>query len=232
MWNTIKSFYNSVEWQRLRLRVIAERGMNNNGKILCEYCGREIKDTNEVEVDHIKELTLDNVNNYNVSLSPDNLKVSCHSCHNKKHDRFVSKKEQQVYIVYGPPLSGKKTYVKEHMVRGDLIVDMDLLFYALSLFELYDKPEVLKYNVFAVKNLLLDNIKTRYGKFRNAWIIGGYPNKHDRERMAKDLRAELIYIRASKEECLLNLALCQDTRRHQKSKWEGFIDKWFEEYQE
>ena len=32
---------------------------------------------------------------------------------------------KQVYIIYGSPLSGKTTYVKEHAQKGDLIIDID-----------------------------------------------------------------------------------------------------------
>lgn len=231
MWNTIKEFYNSKEWQQLRLSFIFERSLKSNGKILCESCGRELKGSGEAEVDHIKELTLENVNDYSISLNPENMKVLCHRCHDIKHERFGTKKSRSIYIVYGPPLSGKVSYVKRNMVRGDLVVDMDRLFSAVSLLETYDKPEILKYNVFAIKNLLIDNIKTRYGKFRNAWIIGGYPIKHDRERLASELGAKLVFIDIPKDECLLRLSKCQDNRRFQQNEWKGFIERWYDEFQ-
>ncbi len=231
MWSTIKQFYNSQEWQRFRLNLISERSLANNGKIICEYCGGEIKSSGEAEVDHVRELTTDNINDYSISLNPNNLKISCHRCHDIKHERFGSNRERNVYIVYGPPMAGKIKYVKDNMVRGDLVVDMDNLFRAISFFDLYDKPELLKYNVFAIRNLLIDNIKTRYGKFRNAWIIGGYPNKRERERLAYELGAKIIFIDTSKEECLLRLSKCNDNRQYQKAEWERYINRWFDEYQ-
>ena len=36
---------------------------------------------------------------------------------------------------------------------------------------------ILRYNVFCYKESIIDNIRTRYGGFRTAWIIGGYAKK-------------------------------------------------------
>lgn len=228
MWNTTKQFYNSPEWQKCRLNLIAERSLE--GVIHCEYCGKVITSSGDAEIDHVKELTLDNVNDYNISLSPDNLKISCKACHNKKHKRFGNSKEHNVYIVYGSPMAGKKTYVKENMERGDIVVDMDRLFAAISFFDVYDKPEVLKYNVFAIRKTLIDNIKTRYGKWNNAWIIGGYADTHDRTMLANELGAELVLIDTPKDICIKRLDTCLDLRHYQKSEYKIFIDEWFEKY--
>ncbi|MCI1958178.1 MAG: HNH endonuclease [Clostridia bacterium] len=232
MWNTIKQFYNSKEWQTFRNNIIIERSIKHNGNIVCEYCGKVITEKGEAEIDHIRELTTSNVNDYTVSLNPDNVKIACHSCHNHKHGRFSKAPEKNVFIVYGPPCSGKKTYVKEHMVRGDIVVDMDMLFCALSMCNLYDKPEKLKYNVFSIRNTIIDNIKTRYGKFNNAWIIGGYQQKHDRERLATELGAELIHIGTSKEECLIRLEHCNDYRFYNQPEYKRYIEQWFENFQQ
>ena len=229
MWHTLKQFYNSAQWNHIRKIVIYERSKKTNGNIICEYCGSMISSFGDVEIDHIKELTLENVNDVNVSLNMDNLKIACHNCHNKKHGRFCST-ERKVYIVYGAPFSGKNTYVKQNMCRGDLIVSLDRLFEAISYLPLYDKPDLLKYNVFSIRNALIDNIKTRYGKYKNAWVIGGYANKHDREHIKKELCAELIYIQATKEECLQRLEYCQDNRKYQKAEYKRYIEKWFDEF--
>lgn len=45
----------------------------------CRICGARATD-----VDHIKELTSDNISNRNVSLNMDNLQSLCHECHTKK----------------------------------------------------------------------------------------------------------------------------------------------------
>jgi len=63
MWHTMKQFYNSKQWNDVRKVVIAQRSQKTNGNIICEYCGKVISTFGDVEVDHIKELTKENVNN-------------------------------------------------------------------------------------------------------------------------------------------------------------------------
>lgn len=229
MWNTTKQFYNSKQWNDFRKVIIAQRSQKTNGNIVCEYCGKVISSFGEVEVDHIKELTKENVNDASISLNADNLKIACHACHNKKHGRFTSV-NKKVFLVYGAPFSGKNTYVKQNMYRGDLVVSMDKLFEAISFLPQYDKPSLLLQNVFDLRNHLLDQIKTRYGKFKNAWIIGGYANKRDREHLARELGAELIYIQVTKQECLQRLEHCTDERQYQKVEYRKYIEKWFENF--
>ena len=96
------------------------------------------------------------------------------------------------------------------MSRGDLVVDMDRLYSAASMLPYYDKPENLLSNVIGIRNALIDNIKTRYGKWNNAFIIGGYPDKYKREKLAEDLGAEIIFCDVSKAECLKRLDIDED----------------------
>jgi hypothetical protein len=113
--------------------------------------------------------------------------------------------------------------------RGDIVVDMDRLYSAISYMDIYDKPDSIKRNVFAVRDTLIDNIKTRTGKWVSAWVIGGYPEKYKREQLADELGAELIYIEATRDECIERLMADED-RRQRRVEWEGYIDKWFEQY--
>lgn len=223
-YDILKSFYNSSSWRMFRTVIIAERGP------LCVDCHKVIVDSKEIELDHDPvELTPENVNDPNVSLNPDNVKIRCHDCHNRKHNRFGPKAEQGVFLIYGPPLSGKTTYVMEHMRRGDLVVDMDKLYSAISLLPEYDKPAELLKNVFGVRDLLIDNIKTRYGKWRSAWIIGGYPEKYRREQVADATGATIIYCEATRDECLQRLE-ADEGRRNRRDEWTKYISAWFEKY--
>jgi predicted kinase len=131
--------------------------------------------------------------------------------------------------VYGAPLSGKKTYVRENMHRGDLVIDIDKLYAAVSFLPDFDKPENLFGNVIGIHNLLIDNIKTRHGKWNNAWVIGGYADRYKREKLAEDLGGELIFCDVSKEECMRRLEIDKD-RQYRKDEWKKYIEKWFDEY--
>lgn len=225
MWHTTEQFYNSGEWKTTRLAVIADR-INK-----CEECGKVIIKDKDLHVHHVIELTLLNLNDYNISLNPNNLKILCKDCHDKVHKRFKYKtRDKGIYIVYGAPCSGKCTYVLDNKRDNDLVVDIDRLYEAVTMLPRYYKPDSLKFNIFAIKNTLIDNIKVRYGSFNSAWVIGGYANKFDREKLAKDLGAELIYINSDKEECIRRLESCLDYRKNNKTEWIGYINKWFEEF--
>lgn len=220
----LQNFYKSDAWRNFRLQLIAERGLR------CEHCGGRVQRSEDLTLHHIKELTADNVSDVMISLNPENIQIVHHNCHTRIHQRTGSEyRKQQVRIVYGPPLSGKTSYVRERMEYGDLVVDMDLLYESLSMLPRYNKPDKLLPNVFAVQNVLLDNIKTRYGKWRTAWVIGGYADRHKREKLAADLGAELVFMDIAKEECLARLEADQQRKRW-AADWRGYIEKWFQDY--
>lgn len=219
----IKSFYASDEWVNLRLLLINERGNK------CEKCGKVIARSIDIIAHHKIELTPENVRDYSISLNPELIILVCFECHNQLHNRFGYKPSKEVFIVYGPPMSGKTTYVKHNMQRGDLVVDMDRLYQAVSLLPSYDKPDNLLANVMGVHNILLDNIKTRYGKWYNAWVIGGYADRYKRESLANNLGAQLVFCDVSLEECLRRLSL-DEARRYRQDEWRGYIHRWFEQH--
>ena len=130
----LKRFYSSPEWLTFRELIIKDR--MKDGRVICEQCGKTIVVSKHIQVHHIIELTEENYKDVSISLNPDNVKVWCHICHNKHHKRFCGgghkRKEKAVYIVYGPPMSGKTSYVIEHMEEGDLVVDMDSLYQAVT----------------------------------------------------------------------------------------------------
>lgn len=222
-YNVLKSFYASASWQTFRLAVIAERGLR------CEHCGKPVIRASELTLHHIIELTPANVQDATIALNPANVLVVHHHCHNQIHQRFGYEPERGVWIVYGPPLAGKTTYVREQKGPRDLVVDLDSLFAAMTMLPEYDKPDSLLPNVLAVQRVLLDNIKTRYGRWHSAWIIGGYPDKYRREQLAEGLGAELILCDVSQEECLRRLEM-DEARRYWQAEWRGYIERWFSEY--
>ena len=68
-----KAFYHSRAWQTLRKQAMIRDGFT------CRICGARATD-----VDHIKELTPDNISDRNISLNINNLQALCHDCHTKK----------------------------------------------------------------------------------------------------------------------------------------------------
>ncbi len=221
----LSTFYQSDIWVKLTQCIRNDR-LNDEGLNVCEYCGKPIVKAYDCICHHIEWLTEDNVNDVEISLNPANIMLVHHKCHNIIHDKLGYSK-RAVYIVYGSPLSGKTTWVKDSMSEGDLIVDMDNIWQCVSGCDRYVKPPRLNANVFGIRDRLLDDVKYRRGKWVNAYIIGGYPLQSERERLSKELSAELIYIETTKEECLKRLYMCTD-RNHDD--WEKYILNWWEKY--
>ena len=171
---------------------------------VCAKCGG-VFDISELRPHHKVELTLDNIDDVNVTLNPDNIEVLCHDCHNAAHKRFgyvVGAKH--VYLVYGSPCAGKTTYVNSVATRNDLIVDLDKIHRAICICGLYDKPDATKRVAFNVRDYLLDEVRTATPrrKWQDAYIIGTYPDRIDRDVFVQDYGAELVHIDTSKEECI------------------------------
>jgi len=187
----LSDFYKSPEWIKLRKQLMLERSIPSKG-LVCEICQQSILRDIECIGHHIQELTPQNVNDVQVSLNPKNILLVHHRCHDAIHERFGQTTLQRVYIVYGPPLSGKTSFVRNNKGRKDLVLDLDELYQAITLLPAYDKPSELRMNVFRIRDELLDQMKIRMGKWQNAWIIGGYPLQSERQRIATALGAELI----------------------------------------
>ncbi len=216
----IKQFYCSKPWLDLSYKMKIDAG----GK--CSRCGFTAitkEDWSLLIGHHIIELTEDNVNDPTISLNPDKIEIICQTCHNKEHHRFGGIHTKKVYIVWGSPLSGKSTAVKQMIKYGDIVLDLDSLWAALTFQPINTKPNNCRFNIFKLRDCLLDQIKTRYGQWNNAYIIGGYPNKYERERLAQTLGAELIYCQSTKEECLNRL---KESNRPES--WREYIESWWE----
>ena len=231
-YQNLSQFYTGREWREFRKLVIAERINKEDGVLYDEWNGQPLLNDYDTILHHKIELTINNVNDRSISLNPDNIMIVSIKSHNEIHNRWGGRKQnyqRKVYYVYGAPLSGKSTFVKENMQRGDLVLDIDKLWQALSGQERYDKPNELKRVVLDTKDFIIDKIKLRAGTWQTAWVIEGGASPIKRKSQIETLGAESIFIDTSKEECLKRLYE-DTTRRNVIKEWEGYIDKWFEEY--
>ena len=221
---SLYNFYRSKEWCLLLVHLKHER-VNSHGQIICEYCHKPITRAYDCIGHHVIHLTEDNYTDADISLNPANIQLVHHKCHNIIHDK-LSYSKREVYLVYGAPLSGKTSYVSESALPGDLIVDLDSIWECLSGQPRYIKPKRLNTNVFAVRDLLIDQIRTRTGKWLNAYVIGGYPIQAERERLINSLGAREILIECDINTCRERL-LSSD---RDQSQWETYIVDWFNKY--
>jgi len=221
----LSDFYKSKPWEIFRRVVIEQRVNPVDGFIYCEYCGKPIVKPYDCIAHHITELTETNYNDIHIALNQDNIQLVHHVCHNKIHEKY-GMKTRKAYIVYGAPLSGKTTYVNQVKSEGDLIIDIDNIWQCVSNEPRYIKQKRLNQIVFGIRDELLSMVKYRLGNWRNAYIIGGYPLESERNRLAGDIGAELIYIDTDMDECFKRLR--EQTERGEE--WEQYIVKWFSTY--
>lgn len=204
-------------WQKLR-KLILHRDP------VCVMCAREAA----TEVDHIVALAKGGDN------ALENLQGLCKSCHSRKtateDGAFQTKpKTSQVTIVCGPPGSGKTTYVRERAHRGDLIIDLDFIFAAISGLPLYDKPVGLLNVALEVKDFLIAKLRGQSG-INRAWIVTGGAARAEREEIARKTGGRVIVLAVPAHECLARIS--KDDRRVGTSEaWQSRIERWWREYE-
>ena len=209
------------------MKIIKIERLDVAGNLICEYCGRPMVRAYDVIGHHIKELTEENVNDYSISLNPENIQLLHHACHNAVHERFGGSRIKQVFVVHGSPLSGKTTWVKKNKKTGDFIIDIDNIWQSVSGEKRYVKPKSLKPIVFKIRDAEIEAAKYRLGSWKNCYVIQSLPLSADRERISKELRARLIHIDTPRNECLERLE--EDDERN-KTEWKEYIEEYFATY--
>lgn len=243
-----KAFYKSEKWQKCRDAYISERRLIDGG--LCEKCHINPGE----ELHHKKFLTPDNIHDANLTLNPDNLMWLCKDCHFKEHEKAIliglqkarkhtkilnengfyfdengELKPQKIYIVYGPPASGKTTYVCNNRVHGDMVVDLDLIQQAISLNGKTDTPINLLNTALDIREHIYSLVENKKIDCKNIWVVASLPRKKERSELATRLGAELIFMYATKSECFKRADA--DSERKDKHIQHAIITKWFEDYE-
>lgn len=149
-------------------------------------------------------------------------------CNRTAADRYCAdcqRERTQVVAVVGPPGSGKTAYVLEHAQRGDLIVDVDLLFMALSGLEMYEKPYALLPFVLAAQAAVIAQIGQH--ALERAWIISTRMTQRDIAVFRRDFGADVWVMKTPAEEC--KRRILQDERRPMSERMDGCrrVDEWF-----
>lgn len=229
---SLEQFRRSKEWEACKQQVDFER-QDKDGFIRCEMCGVITKSFNPDKTadnrnalihHHTIEMTIANMNDYDISLNPKRIQCLCVRCHNKVHERFGFSSPRKVYIVTGAPCSGKTSFVKENMKAGDIVCDIDSLWEAISGQERYVKPKGLYPFIEAVERELREQIKMMSNG--TAWIITGAPSAKERQDLAIKLNGEVIHIDTPKQECLDRLYSNPNGR--DVNAWTGYIERYFD----
>lgn len=136
-----------------------------------------------------------------------------------------------VTIVCGPPGSGKSSYVEQRIRWGDIVIDMDKLWVAISGQKEYDKPEGLLPYVLNMRDGLYRALETSKGKAQHVWIIAGLPKAEDRNGLRNRFKTEnVIVLETPHVTCLRNIR--NDPRREQRwEHWQELVGKWWMKYE-
>ena len=125
-------------------------------------------------------------------------------------------------IVAGAPCSGKSTYVRQKMNRGELVYDYDILHSALSLQESHQHlDEILPY-VLAARDAIFAELEAN--KSQAAWIITSTRKNAELETMRERFGAEVLLLEISRDEAHRR---CDADQR--PDAWHSYIDNWFDQ---
>lgn len=136
-----------------------------------------------------------------------------------------------VTIVCGPPGSGKTTYVEKHKSWGDLVIDVDALFVALSGgLGWYEHPVALLPFVMEARDAVIARL-ARTHEVSKAWILTAEGDMNKVRALAKRIGgAEILPIEVGAAECLRRISL-DDRRTADGDKWSELVNKWWQSYE-
>ncbi len=127
-----------------------------------------------------------------------------------------------VYLIYGAPCSGKSTYIKEHIQRGDLLCDVDLIYGAITNSNPHDAELCTHEVACELNNVLKDIIRDKQGNWKNAYVVS-IANTEEQVQKAKDqINAdECIFIDTPYE-------VCMERAKERPFYFQFLIQEWFE----
>ena len=198
---------------------------------LCRRCGEPATD-----VDHIVSRERGGED------TRENLQALCHPCHSQKTveedggfrggggaGRGGARRHPLVTVVCGPPGAGKSTWVRERMRWGDLLLDLDALYVAMSGLPQYDKPDTLLPFVMEARDAILERL-VRPSEITRAWVVTTAPKRLERDRLRRTLKAKVIVIETSASECIKRIG-CDERRSDRVDLWRDKVEGWWSNYE-
>jgi hypothetical protein len=129
-------------------------------------------------------------------------------------------------FLVGPPAAGKTTYARERMTRGDVLVDLDALFVALTGLPLYDRPDAVMPIACEARDAVLYRL-CRPSAVRHAYVISSAPTLRERQRLqAIAPHARLVVLDVDAETCIGRLR-ADDRRRGHLPYWVDAVRGWW-----
>jgi hypothetical protein len=113
------------------------------------------------------------------------------------------------------------------MRRGDLIIDVDYLFSALSGLALHDKPQELLRFVLCAKDAAIAQIGLVEG-IKTAWIIESNPTDTTINTYKTAYDAEHVQLRVGAAECKRRIDADTNRTSEQRAHMHTLVDQWHE----
>ncbi len=202
-------------WRKLSKQVLKEEP-------LCRRCRR----ADSVLTDHIVPKRAGGTD------ARSNLQALCKACHDEKtlqeDGRFRGAPSSKVVVVAGPPGAGKAALVGSWFRAGDLIVDVDRLFTAVSGLQIYEKPGAILPFALEARDAILRRL-ARPSAVSRAWITAGAPGASERDRFATSLGAQILVLETPAAECMKRLA-ADPLRASKAALLEPMVRDWWTVY--
>ncbi len=122
------------------------------------------------------------------------------------------------------------------MRAGDLVVDTDMIYHALTGMPMYEKPVGLVKLVFSVRDFIVSKIRMVTkdmgdAPWYNTWVIIGGAKRKQRSGMAYRLEpCRVIVLEVDANECIRRIA--KDPRRTDTwEQWQDIIRRWWDQYE-
>jgi hypothetical protein len=112
---------------------------------------------------------------------------------------------------------------------GDLVIDLDEIYHAISFLPYYEKPDCLLQAVFRVRDALVEELRSSR-RIAGGWVITSGSKLADREKLRRHLKAQVIVVETSYNQCLFHISK-DERRRAQLDQWQGLVKKWWDTYE-
>jgi HNH endonuclease/AAA domain len=176
---------------------------------LCRHClAKGITRASEVP-DHIVPLSQGGQD------VQENIQCLCLECHAEKtaaeghfseaaanHPEWLKPSAVPLFIVTGPPASGKTTYIQQRRKPEDILICVDTILQSLIPGHTHwhgNPPKQVFNKAIRIRNRLLASLADR--RMGEAWFIVSAPTQQERQWWQGKLGGEIVHLQPSADEC-------------------------------